>query len=49
MPYIPTTDAERAAMLQTIGVSSIDELFADIPDDLRFRGRLNLPHALSEA
>lgn len=49
MPYIPTTDAERAAMLQVIGVSSTAELFDDIPEALRFRGRLNLPEALSEA
>lgn len=49
MPYIPTTDAERAEMLKVIGVSSTAELFDDIPDSLRFRGRLNLPQALSEA
>lgn len=35
-------------MLQAIGVSSIEELFADIPEALRFKGRLNLPPGLSE-
>lgn len=30
-PYIPNTDAERAAMLAAIGVRTVDELFGDIP------------------
>ncbi|MHB9130199.1 MAG: aminomethyl-transferring glycine dehydrogenase subunit GcvPA [Armatimonadota bacterium] len=47
MPYIPNTDADRAEMLATIGVSSSDELFTDIPEAYRFP-RLNLPPALSE-
>ena len=32
--YIPHTDAERATMLERIGVASIDELFVDVPDGL---------------
>ncbi len=47
-PYIPNTDDDRRAMLEAIGVSSVDELFADIPSDLRIEG-LDLPPALSEA
>ncbi len=35
-------------MLKTIGVSSIDELFVDIPDGLRFGRTLDVPPALSE-
>jgi glycine cleavage system P protein (glycine dehydrogenase) subunit 1 len=35
-------------MLETIGVSTIDELFADIPESVRFRRALDVPHALSE-
>ena len=35
-------------MLKTIGVSSIDELFVDIPDGLRFGRPLDVPPALSE-
>src|SRR5215210_4245949 len=35
-------------MLETIGVSSIDELFADIPASIRFDGRLDVPAPLSE-
>jgi glycine dehydrogenase subunit 1 len=48
MPYIPHTDADREAMLATIGVSSIDELFRDIPENLRVQGQLDLPPALDE-
>ena len=35
-------------MLRTIGVSSIEELFADIPEAVRFDGQLDLEPALSE-
>src|ERR1700694_1809278 len=35
-------------MLATIGVESVDDLFADIPDGVRFRGELDLEPALSE-
>ena len=46
-PYLPNTDAERSAMLQEIGVSSVEELFHDIPE--RFRHAcLKLPSPLSE-
>jgi glycine dehydrogenase subunit 1 len=40
--YTPTTDADRAAMLEAIGVREIDELFADIPARLRLTGELAL-------
>ncbi len=36
MPYIPHTQTEIKQMLEQIGVASIDELFADIPAELRF-------------
>ena len=35
MPYGPHTDDDRARMLATIGVASVDDLFADIPPELR--------------
>ena len=44
MRYIPTTSADRREMLASIGVSSIEELFADIPESVRSRYRpLGLP------
>lgn len=46
--YISNTDLDRKAMLDAIGVSSIGELFADVPEDLRFP-QVELPAPLSEA
>jgi len=48
MPYIPTTDPDRQAMLEAIGVPSVDALFADIPAAVQIPG-LNLPAGRSEA
>lgn len=49
MPYIPHTEKDRADMLATIGVGSIDELFREIPENLRRApGSLDLPPALDE-
>ena len=47
MSYSPSTDADRARMLRTIGVDSIDDLFVDIPDAHRDPA-LDLPEALPE-
>jgi len=47
MPYIPHSDADRRAMLEAIGVRSVEDLFADVPAHARFPD-LNLPPALSE-
>ena len=48
MPYFYNTPDDVAAMLAAIGVASIDELFASVPDELRLTRPLNLPPALSE-
>jgi glycine dehydrogenase subunit 1 len=45
--FIPHTDADRAAMLQTIGIEKLEDLFIDVPTKYRFP-KLNLPPALSE-
>jgi glycine dehydrogenase subunit 1 len=47
MPYFPHTQAEREAMLETIGLPSLEALFEDVPRRLRFP-RLDLPPATSE-
>ncbi|MFW5488014.1 MAG: aminomethyl-transferring glycine dehydrogenase subunit GcvPA [Desulfovibrio sp.] len=47
MPYIPHTSSETGEMLEAIGVRSIDDLFADIPESLRPRS-FNLPEGKSE-
>ncbi len=46
--YLALTDADREAMLQAIGVSSIAELFADIPEQVRLGRELALPAPASE-
>ena len=48
MTYTPHTEAERRAMLATIGAGSVEELLAPIPAELR-AGPLDLPPALAEA
>ena len=48
MRYLSLTDADREAMLAAIRVASVDDLFADIPEGVRFRGSLDLEPALSE-
>jgi glycine dehydrogenase subunit 1 len=35
MRYLPLSDADRGEMLRVIGASSIDELFRDVPEELR--------------
>ncbi|MBS4095855.1 MAG: aminomethyl-transferring glycine dehydrogenase subunit GcvPA [Sulfuricella sp.] len=47
MPYIPHTDAEVRDMLARIGASSVEDLFDEIPPDVRC-GELNLPPSLDE-
>jgi glycine dehydrogenase subunit 1 len=46
--YVSLTDADRDAMLETIGVPSIDDLFRDIPEGVRFERELDLEEPLSE-
>jgi len=48
MPYIPNTPEDQRAMLDAIGVESIDDLFAMIPSELRLQGQLDLPPAMGE-
>ena len=46
--YLSTTDADRAEMLAAIGVSSMDELFEQVPPGVRFDRELDVPGALTE-
>jgi glycine dehydrogenase subunit 1 len=47
--YTSATDADREAMLEAIGVRSVEDLFAEIPPSLRLGRALDLPEGLSEA
>ena len=46
--YFPHTEEDINAMLSRIGVSSLDDLYAEIPDSIRFKGDYDLPSAMSE-
>ena len=47
-PYIPATHEDEPKMLKACNVSSIDNLFSDIPDDLKLNRDLNLDESKSE-
>src|SRR5271169_5508530 len=49
MRYLPKSDAERAAMLQEIGASSIDDLFTAIPEEYRLTRDLKVPRQMGES
>ncbi|MGP4072465.1 aminomethyl-transferring glycine dehydrogenase subunit GcvPA [Piscibacillus sp. B03] len=46
--YIPMTEEDKKAMLETIGVESTEDLFADIPKEVRFNGELKIKPAKNE-
>ena len=46
--YFPHTSQDIDDMLARVGVSSLDALYADVPDEIRFKGDYNLPEAKSE-
>ncbi len=48
MAFIPHTEADVAAMLATIGVAGIENLFDEIPPDLRVKSLAGLPQELNE-
>ncbi|NLM44786.1 MAG: aminomethyl-transferring glycine dehydrogenase subunit GcvPA [Clostridiales bacterium] len=46
--YLPHTEADEKLMLESIGAQSIDDLFNDIPENLRLNRKLDLPEPMSE-
>ncbi len=48
MPYLYNTPEDQQAMLEAIGVESMDELFDPIPAELQLDRPLDLPPAMSE-
>ncbi|MDO9226333.1 MAG: glycine dehydrogenase [Pseudomonadota bacterium] len=48
MPFIPHTEADIAAMLESIGAPKLDALFDEIPPDLACGGLAGVPEGLSE-
>ena len=47
--YLSLTDADREAMLEAIGVASVEELFEQIPAGVRLGRELEVPAALPES
>lgn len=46
--YISVTNDDKKEMLKTIGVDSIDDLFADIPEEFKLKEALNINESMSE-
>lgn len=46
--YLPMTSEDKKEMLSFLGIEEVTQLFSDIPDRIRFKGKLNIPEALSE-
>src|SRR5690625_523387 len=46
--YLPMTEDDKQAMLDEIGIASTEELFSDIPKEIRFNGEYNLKTPPSE-
>ena len=46
--YFPQTSEDIRAMLDRIGVKSLDDLYADVPADCLYKGEYDLPDAMTE-
>ena len=46
--YFPHTEDDIKSMLERIGVSKLDDLYADVPEKFMYRGEYDLPDAMSE-
>ena len=46
--YFPHTEEEIKQMLEVAGVKTLDDLYADVPDSIRFKGDYEIPEAMSE-
>ena len=46
--YFPHTPSDLHAMFEKVGIKSLDELYAEVPEQIRFRGDYQLPEAMSE-
>ena len=46
--YFPHTEDDLQAMMEKVGVERLDDLYAQIPEAIRFRGDYQLPSAMSE-
>ncbi|MEE9117171.1 MAG: glycine dehydrogenase, partial [Calditrichia bacterium] len=49
MAFLTNSDEDIKEMLSEIGVDNFNDLISNIPEDLRFKGKLDIPEAISEA
>src|ERR1035441_4196819 len=49
MRYLPKSPADRAAMLNAIGIQSVDDLFSPIPAEFRLTRDLAIPRQMAES
>lgn len=47
--FFPHTAEDIRLMLERAGIKSLDDLYSDVPEQIRFRGEYELPEAMSEA
>jgi len=49
LDYIPITGDDESKMLKTLGVKTVEDLFnISIPEEIRFKRRLDIPEGISE-
>ena len=46
--YFPHTDSDIQEMLKVCGLSSLDDLYSEVPEEIRFQGEYDIPEAMSE-
>ena len=46
--YFPHTEEDLREMMDTIGITSLQQLYDDVPEAVRFKGDYQLPAAMSE-
>lgn len=48
MSYIQNTDSDRDRMLDAVGAGSVEELFSQIPESIRWKGKFQIPASMTE-
>ena len=46
--YLPHTEDDVRLMLDSCGLESIEDLYSDVPEQLKFKGEYSLPSEMSE-
>ena len=46
--FFPHTEDDLKEMLAKVGVKSLDDLYAEVPESIRFKGEYDLPSEMSE-